>query len=115
MELITLFTYLGLYTKVYDSKEKDVDNDQIDLLFMDRLPKDNINDRLPLSVLFKMYNDVNFNNKTNTKYYIQTSKFLNKLDDDQKGYIIYIDNWGCFRRIIISSMNKIVLVKDMYF
>ena len=62
-----------------------------------------------------MYNDVNFNSKINiTNYYI-TLKFLNKLDNNEIEYIIYIDNWGHFRRIIICSLNKIVHVKDMYF
>jgi hypothetical protein len=58
MELITIFSYLGLYPKVYDSKEKYHNNDHVDLLFMDRLPKTNINGRLPLCILFKMYNNI---------------------------------------------------------
>jgi hypothetical protein len=100
MELVSIFTYLGLYTH---------------LLFMDRLPKCNINYRLHLAILFKMYNNVNFNNQKNISSYIRTLKFLNKLDDNEIEYTIYIDNWGCFRRIIISSLNKIVHIKDMYF
>ena len=80
------------------------------LLFMDILPKNNINDTLHLAVFFKIYNDVNFNNKTNIKYYYITLKFLNKLDIL---FILIID--GYFRRIIICWLNKIVHIKDMYF
>lgn len=60
-------------------------------------------------------NDVNFNNETKMKNYYINLKFLSKLDNNDIEYIIYIDNWGYFRRIIICSLNKIVKVKDMYF
>ena len=115
MELMYIFKYLGFYTKVYDSKEKYDNNEHVDLLFMDKLPKNNIDDRLPLSILFKMYDNVNFNNQTNIANYIQTLKYIRKLDENQTEYIIYIDNWGSFRRIIIYLVDKIVLIKNMYY
>ena len=87
MEFVTIFTYFGIYTKVYDSKEKYDNNECIDLLFMDRLP---------LFILFKIYKNVNFNNKNNILYYTQILNFLNKFKDNQTEYIIYIDNWGMF-------------------
>lgn len=115
MELADVFIYFGFYTKVYDSKEEYNSDEHINLLFLDKLPKYDINGRLHLNVLYKMYNDVNFNRPTNVTYYIQTQKYLNKLRDDQVDYNIYIDNFGNFRRIIISVMDKTVHIKNMYF
>lgn len=62
-----------------------------------------------------MYEDVNFNRPSNILYYNKTMKRLNKLNDDQIDYIIYIDNYSHFRKIIINVMGKTIHVKNMYF
>lgn len=109
MELVSIFTYLGLYTKVYDSKEKY--DKHINLLFMNKLPKYDINNRLHLAILFKMYNNVNFNKQTNISYYMQTLKILDKLDNNQIEYTIYIDNWGVFGESLLVHQIKLYILK----
>jgi len=115
MELINFLTSLGCFTKVYDSQEKYDNNENVNLLFVHRLPKNNINDRLPLPVLFRMYNNVNFNCVKNITSYTQTLKFLNKLDDNQIHYVIYIDKFGDYRRIMVNCAEETVHVRNMYF
>ena len=102
MELINFLTSLGCFTEVYNSKEKYDNNENVDLLFIHRLPEKNIDGTLPLSVLFKMYNKVNFNDQRNITNYAQTLKFLDKLDVNQMDYIIYIDSFGSYRRIMVN-------------
>lgn len=112
---VDIFTYLGFYTKVYDSKEKYDNDEYVDLLFMDRLPKNDINNRLPTHILFKMYKNVNFKSKTNITHYIQTQNIINKLCDDQIDYIIYIDNYGDHRKIFMNSMGKTIHIRKMLY
>ncbi len=114
MELLNLFTYFGFYTKVYDTKNKHkYEDNELTYLLTDL--SYTINDILPLSVLNKMYHHVNMKKSSNMVHYNQTMKCLNKLNNRHIDYIIYIDNWGAFRRIMINVNHKIIHCKNMYF
>ena len=76
-------------------KKKYDNNEYIDLLFIHKLPKNDINNRLPIHILNKIYNNVNFKSSKNITNYKQTKNFINKLFDNQIDYIIYNDNYGC--------------------
>lgn len=127
MESLTSFlSNLSLYRKIYDSSaENEGDDSTASLLFLDKIPK--IKDEenklvqnklLPVQTFENMYSKVDFTSEkgdTNKVYYSQTMSKIKQYQKNGQDFKIYIDEYGGFRKIIITSLGKTELVKNMYF
>lgn len=107
MELVKLCTYLNVYDKIYDSKLSYDDNENTKLVSSIQ------SEILPGCVINIILKDINLNTNQNNKLYMHIIKFIEK--NINHHIKIYIDNWGEFRRIIISKNSKVETIVNLYF